>query len=145
MSRVRRMTLEDLAQVVKLEEATFSLPWSVKGFEEALAREENCFLVIQDEDEILGYCGYYKVFEEAEIMNVCIREDRRGEGLGRIMMEELLNTAKETGVKTVVLEVRVSNAPAIRLYENLNFVSLGVRKDFYEMPREDAEIMQCTL
>lgn len=144
MSRIRRMTVEDLLQVVKLEEETFSRPWTVKGFEEALLREENCFIVIEDE-EVLGYCGYYKVLDEAEIMNVCIRKDCRNRGLGRTMMEALLKEAEGDGVSSMILEVRVSNASAIHLYEKLGFQSLGIRKDFYELPREDAVIMQYLL
>lgn len=144
MSRTRRMTSEDLSQVVKLEKETFSQPWSEKGFEEALLREENCFIVIED-TEIYGYCGYYKVLDEAEVMNVCIRKDSRNRGLGRIMMEALIKEARDAKVSNMILEVRVSNASAIHLYEKLGFVSLGIRKDFYEMPREDAMIMQYLL
>lgn len=145
MCEVLRMTPADLAAVTELEKETFSIPWSRQGFEDALKREENCFLVIKQGEEILGYCGYYKVFEEAEVMNVCIKKSRRKEGLGSLMMKRLIQEAEAEGVQRMVLEVRVSNESAIHMYEKLGFASLGIRKDFYEIPREDAMIMEADL
>jgi ribosomal-protein-alanine N-acetyltransferase len=139
------MTQNDLPRVVELERDTFSIPWSEEGFLTAMQRSENCFLVIEDEKGVQGYCGYYRVLDEAEIMNVCINKARRGQGLGSAMVEQLLKEAKEGGATRILLEVRVSNEPAIRVYKRLGFVPLGVRKGFYEKPVEDALIMQCDL
>lgn len=145
MNRIRKMTEADLDRVVELERETFSLPWTKDGFLAALEMPKNCFLVTEDEEGVQGYCGYYQVLDEAEIMNVCISAKKRGKGLGSAMMKELLSCAKANDAKSILLEVRVSNASAIHVYESVGFQSVGVRKGFYEQPVEDALIMKCDL
>ena len=102
----------------------------------------NVFIVYEKNDEILGYCGYYGVLDEAEITNVAVHPDMRNRGIGRDMVSALLSKANKAGIKRVLLEVRESNDPAIHLYEELGFKKLGIRKDFYEQPRENAYIME---
>ena len=80
-------------------------------------------------------------FEEGEITNVAVATAKQNLGIGRTMMEELLRQARERGITHLFLEVRVSNEKAIRLYRSLGFENCGIRKDFYEMPREDGMIM----
>ena len=120
----------------------FTMPWSRDGFEAALSMQGNVFIVYEKNDEILGYCGYYGVLDEAEITNVAVHPDMRNRGIGRDMVSALLSKANKAGIKRVLLEVRESNDPAIHLYEELGFKKLGIRKDFYEQPRENAYIME---
>ena len=110
---IRRMEEGDLSQVCAIEEATFSMPWSRKSFQDTLSYYHTLFLVAELGGEIAGYCGCYQSLEEAEITNVA----------------------------AYTLEVRVSNQAAIHLYESLGFASFGIRKNFYEKPKEDAMIM----
>ena len=91
--------------------------------------------------EIAGYCGFYQSLEEAEITNVAVKRQFQRRGIGRKLLLELMRLGKEQGAFAFTLEVRVSNLPAIRLYESLGFVSFGIRPDFYEKPKENALIM----
>ena len=91
--------------------------------------------------ETVGYCGYYRSFEEAEIVNVAVREDMRGNGIGEKMIAELVRIGREAGVVRFLLEVRKSNESAIRCYEKNGFAVIGMRRNFYEKPMEDAAIM----
>ncbi len=144
--RIRPMTAEDLGIVSSIEETVFSMPWTEDGFVSAIKMPGSNYLVAEDENgNIVGYCGYYSCMDEAEITNVAIAPAFRKKGYATIMLKELLRLAKENGIEKVVLEVRFSNHNAIGLYEKLGFQTLGIRKDFYEKPKEDAIIMLLTI
>lgn len=138
---IRRMEEGDLDQVCAIEEETFSMPWSRKSFQDTISYYHTLFLVAELDGEIAGYCGCYQSLEEAEITNIAVRRQLRGHGIGRRLLTELMRLGKEQGAFAYTLEVRVSNQAAIHLYESLGFVSFGIRKNFYEKPREDAMIM----
>ena len=139
---IRPMTLEDLEYVTAIEAAVFSMPWSKEGFAAALVMPGAKYLVAADKEErILAYCGYYGAFDEAEITNVAVEPEARRNGYATLMLLELLKQAKQDGIKKVYLEVRYSNVGAIALYERLGFKRLGLRRDFYERPKEDAIVM----
>lgn len=138
---IRRMEEGDLDQVCAIEEETFSMPWSRKSFQDTISYYHTLFLVAELDGEIAGYCGCYQSLEEAEITNIAVRRQLRGHGIGRRLLTELMRLGKEQGAFAYTLEVRVSNQAAIHLYESLGFVSFGIRKNFYERPREDAMIM----
>lgn len=138
---IRQMEEGDLDQVCAIEEETFSMPWSRKSFRDTISYYHTLFLVAELDGEIAGYCGCYQSLEEAEITNIAVRRQLRGHGIGRRLLMELMRLGKEQGAFAYTLEVRVSNQAAIHLYESLGFVSFGIRKNFYEKPREDAMIM----
>jgi ribosomal-protein-alanine N-acetyltransferase len=138
---IRPMTEEDLLQVETIEQESFSLPWSFDAFKSTLDREDTLYLVAEEESVILGYCGMYISFDEGEIPNVAVKKEFRSRGIGEAMMNELLSRAGERGVCSAFLEVRKSNEAAKRLYEKLGFEEAGIRKNFYEFPKEDAVIM----
>jgi len=138
---IRRMEEKDLPQVSAIEADTFSVPWSEKAFRDSIAMYHTIFLVAELEGEIAGYVGCYQSLEEAEITNVAVRKDLRKQGIARKLLQELIKIGTEQGAFAYTLEVRVSNAAAIRLYESLEFESVGIRKNFYEKPTEDAVIM----
>lgn len=140
--KIRSMTNVDLDAVVSIEETAFSMPWSKEGFASALQMPGSNYLVaVEPSGEIVGYCGYYSVLDEAEVTNVAIAPVHRKKGYATLMLTELLRQAKCNFIHKVVLEVRFSNHNAIALYEKLGFQKLGLRRDFYEKPREDAIIM----
>ncbi|MBR2402368.1 MAG: ribosomal protein S18-alanine N-acetyltransferase, partial [Lachnospiraceae bacterium] len=112
-----------------------------KDFEQLLEDEKSLYLVAKIEDEVVGCCGVTIVCGEGNINNVVVDEAYRGQGIAFAMMQELLNQGRQQGSVEFTLEVRVSNAPAIHLYEKLGFVSEGIRPRFYERPVEDAMIM----
>lgn len=138
---VRVMTKEDCTQVAELERSIFSQPWSKQGFCDAISMRQNIFLVAEDAGEICGYIGMYQSLDEGEITNVAVAPEKRNAGIGRMLMRTAIEQAKLQGIVQIVLEVRVSNASAIHLYEKCGFVNRGVRKGFYDFPKEDAYIM----
>lgn len=141
MTEIKRMTPQDAAEVAELEKKIFSLPWSEEGFLSSLKQPDTLYLVVREDEKLVGYCGLLQSFDEADITNVAVSEVCRGKGIGYQMLTELMRRGRERGIARFTLEVRVSNASAIHLYEKLGFASVGIRKNFYERPREDAMIM----
>lgn len=138
---VRVMTLDDVPAVHEIEEQSFSIPWSKKAFQESLGYSHAVFLVAETGDSIAGYCGMYQVFQEGDIINVAVAPGFRGKGIGGKLMEGIICAAIERDILDLTLEVRESNETAIHLYTKYGFENVGIRKNFYEQPRENAIIM----
>lgn len=138
---IRRMTAADISSVAELEARIFSVPWSVQGFADTLYREDVLFFVAYEEEKLLGYAGVYCTADEGEITNIAVSPLARRHGVGRALMETLANALADRQIDRIVLEVRVSNEAAIRLYEQMGFAVVGTRKNFYEKPLEDACVM----
>lgn len=139
---IREMTFDDLDAVMEIENACFSQPWTDTGFFTFLIRDDTLFLVAEEKEVILGYAGIVMVPEDGDITNVAVKEESRGKGVGRSLVSALAKESKSRGVNNIFLEVRQSNDPAIRLYRSLGFTDVGVRKNYYEKPTEDAIIMK---
>ena len=103
--------------------------------------ESACFLVAVEGENVMGYCGCYMAADEAEIVNVAVRDDCRKQGIADKLLMELTAYGNEHGVSRFYLEVRVSNEAAIHLYEKHGFIRQGVRRDFYKDIHEDAYVM----
>ncbi|MBR6451664.1 MAG: ribosomal protein S18-alanine N-acetyltransferase [Lachnospiraceae bacterium] len=138
---IRQMNDADVEAVAKIEEATFSMPWKPDDFRDMIRRDNMTYLVAELDSVIIGGAGMRNILGDGEITNVAILSDYRGRGYGKRLIAALLEAGRELGAKDFTLEVRVSNTPAIRLYESLGFVLEGVRPNFYERPTEDALIM----
>ena len=117
------------------------MPWKREDFQSLIEDNNSIYLVILADDKVVGAAGYTFNGFDGYINNVVIDIDHRGQGLGRVLMKELLTVGRKNGVPEFTLEVRASNVPAIKLYESLGFKSEGRRKNFYERPVEDAEVM----
>lgn len=141
MIAIREMQKTDLEQVAQIEKKCFSEPWSVTGFSSSLESKDTLYMVAVEEEQIVGYCGCLQSFEEADVTNVAVKEECRKRGIAGKMLQELMLLGKQRGIQRFTLEVRVSNLGAIHLYEKLGFVSVGIRKNFYSKPTEDARIM----
>lgn len=141
MITVRAMQVKDAEQVSELERAIFSQLWSYQGFVDSLSLPNTVFLVAEENNKILGYIGMYLSIDEGEITNVAVAPEMRCRGIGGMLLAEAKKEAESRSVGKIVLEVRCSNDSAIRLYERNGFVNHGVRKEFYELPKEDAYIM----
>lgn len=145
--RIYQMQPEDIPEVEVIERECFSAPWSESGFREALKSNRNIFLTASAEDvenknrRIIGYIGMYTAADEGEITNVAVSETARRLGAGRKLVLEAVNAASRFDVSHIYLEVRVSNYPALYLYEKCGFRKCGVRKKFYSDPQEDAFVM----
>lgn len=142
MSTLVRPILEkDLDRVCEMETASFSMPWKREDFVDLMKDSNSEYIVLEADGYVAGAAGYTFNGFEGYINNVVIDEKFRGRGLGKVLMEGLLNIGREKGVTEFTLEVRVGNLPANRLYESLGFVNEGVRKNFYEKPVEDANVL----
>ncbi|MDE6976825.1 MAG: ribosomal protein S18-alanine N-acetyltransferase [Lachnospiraceae bacterium] len=139
--RVRELTRQDVDAVCRIEEESFSMPWKAGDFLEMIEADYACYYVAEEEGVIAGCCGIRNMAGEGEITNVAVAPGFRGRGIARAMMEHMLKEASCHGMEAFTLEVRISNTPAVCLYESLGFVSEGIRPGFYEKPKEDALIM----
>ena len=140
--RIRELTEKDLDQAAFLEKACFGISaWSRQALADAVTDKNALYLVAEEDGILAGYCGVWLSFEEGEIMNVAVREDFRRRGYAAGLLRALMQKAAECGASRFLLEVREGNLPAIRLYESLGFQKAGIRKDFYDSPRENALIM----
>lgn len=138
---IRKMESDDVAEASAIEAETFSMPWSAADFLEMIEADYAHYYVAELGGEIAGCCGVRDICGEGEITNVAVKAAHRQKGIGRKMLEYALAEAAERGIIACTLEVRCSNAPAIRLYESFGFRGEGVRPGFYERPKEDALIM----
>lgn len=136
----RRMTPEDVPYISRLEEQTFSMPWSADSFLEMIGKEDARYYVAERDGQLLGGCGVLMIAGEGNITNVVIALEARNQGIGTAMLQHLMQEGDREGLTAYTLEVRVSNAAAIHVYEKLGFVSAGIRPNFYEKPAEDALI-----
>ena len=138
---IRPMEKKDIVQVVEIENSIFTIPWSANSFIEASENENNIYLVCIENDEITGYCGLWTVLGEGNVTNVAVTKTHRGKGYGRALLQELEKRGLEKDVSKFFLEVRQSNLVAQNLYLSLGYEKIGIRKNFYERPSEDAVIM----
>ena len=138
---IREMQLSDLPEISRIEKENFSLPWSAQGFADSMKQESTCYLSAYVDGKIVGYCGYLQVLDEADITNVAVDAASRRGGIGERMLLELMERGKKNGIRAFTLEVRESNEAAIALYRKLGFEQAGIRKNFYDKPKENAVIM----
>lgn len=138
---VRKLNPGDVEALSIIEADSFSMPWSEKDLRALLDRSYCMYLVAEAEGSVVGFCGLTNLCNEGNIDNVVVKRSCRGRGIGRRLLQELLRQGEAQGIGDFTLEVRVSNLPAIRLYEKMGFVSEGIRPRFYEKPTEDALIM----
>ena len=138
---IRKMEERDIKEVAAIEEETFSSPWSADSFSKESKNKNNIYLVVEDNGEIIGYCGLWGVAGEGQITNVAVRKDNRNRGVGRIMLTKLLELGVNQGLESFTLEVRESNKSALHVYQSLGFYSVGIRKNFYTGPTENAVIV----
>jgi len=140
---IREMTQQDVKTVAAIEKVCFSQPWSEQGFRDAL--ENQAVFLVAEDSGISGYIGMYVSVPEGEITNVAVDPARRGNGYGGELVAAMQQWARENKVTRIILEVRSGNAAAIHVYERNGFVKIGVRRDFYQFPKEDADIMEWNL
>ena len=136
------MTADHVAQVAALEAICFQDPWSEKSVASELTNPLSLWLVALDGERVAGYVGSQSVMGESDMMNVAVHPDYRRRGIAEKLCLALVDALKEKGNHCLTLEVRASNAPAKALYEKLGFAQVGLRKNYYRNPREDACILR---
>lgn len=141
-----RLAIEtDLEQIYEIEQASMNCPWSLKSYEEAFSSDNALIMVAESDGVLAGFSVFYLMAPEAELPDIVVAEDFRGNGIGRFLLEKSFEELKNRDVNTIFLEVRVSNLTARKLYENTGFEEIGKRKYFYSNPVEDAICMRIDL
>ena len=141
MLSFREMLPADAEAVEIVEKASFAVPWSRKSFWEEAANEQTCYLLALDDERVIGYAGMWLVLDEAQITNVAIHPDHRGQKIGLALLKEMIKEAVKRGAERMTLEVRPSNVAALALYTSLDFQDCGRRPGYYQDNGEDAIIM----
>lgn len=136
------MTRQHVTQVAALEKLCFSAPWSEASVEGELDNPLSVWLVCVDRGKVLGYVGSQTVLEESDMMNIAVLPEARRAGIGERLILSLIELLKDRGSRSLALEVRASNTPAISLYKKLGFLQVGRRPNYYRGPREDALILR---
>ena len=141
----RPMTEADLDAVLKIEYAAFSHPWTRGIFIDSL-KSYDCWLMFEGSQQI-GHGVINVIVGEAHLLNITVKPESQGRGLGMRLLEHLMRRARELEAGECFLEVRASNQPAYRLYERYGFNEIGRRRGYYPAVggREDALVMACTL
>jgi len=136
------MTVENIDEVIKVENLSFSIPWSKNAFiQEITGNKFARYICAKINGKVVGYAGMWKICDEGHITNVAVHPEFRGNGLGNALVEHLINMAKREGIASMTLEVRQSNVVAQKLYEKYGFRAYGVRKSYYADNGENAIIM----
>ena len=145
-AQVRPMTSADVPSVADIEHEAFTTPWKAETFEGLIDRDGMELLVMEGPDgSVVGYAVLWCILDQGELANIAVRPEDRGRGLGAQLLREVLSVCRERGVASLYLEVRASNEPAIKLYEQFGFQDVGRRRDYYRIPTEDARIMEVVL
>ena len=138
---ITRMNEAHVAQVAALEKLCFSNPWSETSVAFELDNPLSLWLIAEEEGTVLGYVGSQTVLDETDMMNIAVRPECRRRGIAAALIGELVNQLRAHGSHVLRLEVRESNVPAIALYESMGFTQLGLRKNYYRNPKENALIL----
>ena len=142
MITITEMKADHVHAVAELEKICFSAPWSENSISAELGSIWSYWLVALDGDKLVGYIGSQTSFDEADVMTVAVNPDCRRQGIAEKLIHTLVEDLTARGVRALTLEVRASNAPAISLYEKLGFSQVGLRKNYYHNPKEDALILR---
>lgn len=141
--RIRHALPSDIDKMAELDRICFATPWSKQDFEKELIENKIAlYFVATWDDEVIGYAGVWCIVDEGHITNVAVDPKHRKKGVGKKLINALLNDGKTmSGLRNFTLEVRVSNDAAIKLYKNFGFKEVGLRKEYYSDNKEDAAIM----
>ena len=143
-----RMVMDDLDEVFGVELAVYPHPWTRGNFADSLASGYQGRVLRDDEGRLVGYFLLMAAVDEAHLLNVAVRAERQGEGLGRYLLDKVVECARALGMESVLLEVRPSNLRALKVYEQYGFTEIGRRKAYYPDHNgqlEDAIVMRYVL
>lgn len=140
---IRLARPSDLAELVRLEQTCFSLPWSEDSLRRELTANPSARIWVAETpaSRLAGYAALWVVLEEGQINNIAVDPAWRRQGIGRLLLQTMSEAARKEGLTVLFLEVRTGNLPARRLYESLGFRAVGLRKGYYPDNGEDAIIM----
>ncbi len=140
---IRPMERRDCKAIYELEKQCFlgATAWDFDSILSILDYDTNLYFVCCEEEEVVGYVGLMMAADEGIITTVAVLPSKRRMGIADVLIKKIIESAKEKAITQIFLEVRKSNDPAIALYEKHGFSYVGTRKNYYDEPREDANIM----
>lgn len=144
--RFRDMQASDLDAIMQIETVNFPFPWTAGNFKDSIHSGYTC-LVLEMDKSMIGYAVLMMVLDEAHLLNISVAPSHKGQGLGRYLLNHMMDVGREKGGLNMFLEVRPSNTSAITLYESIGFNEMGVRPGYYPAHdgREDAVLMGVAL
>ena len=137
-----KMGAEHVRQIAEIESLCFSAPWSENAIASELTNPLSIWFVAVESDKVIGYVGSQTVLGESDMMNLAVLPSYRRQGVGRRLVEVLVDHLKADAVNCLTLEVRASNDAAIDLYNGMGFAEVGRRPNYYSKPKEDALILR---
>lgn len=140
--RIRRLREADVPRVLEIERASFSTPWKEPTFRALLMRADTDLFAAEQDGVLLGYAACWTVMDQAELGNVAVAAEARGQGIGAALVAQVVRAVRARGALECFLEVRASNEGAQSVYRRLGFAVVGRRRDYYAAPREDALVMR---
>lgn len=140
---IRPATPDDISALAHIEQRCFAIPWSADALASELSDPERArvLVAIGPDGRVLGYISSWFILDEGEIHNIAVDPDQRGRGIGKALLDALIGLGRREGIASFTLEVRPSNAAALRLYAGLGFQECGRRRGYYANNHEDAIIM----
>ena len=141
---IRRASLADLDAIAEIETLSFTVPWTKDSFTAAFESEYMTLFAAEKDGQVVGFGCVSVLAPECEIPNIAVHPNERGSGIGGKLFTAMLQYAGEKGANTAFLEVRESNIAARSLYEKNGFLPLGIRRNYYTKPTENAIVMQKT-
>ena len=140
---ISKMTKDDVESVIQIEEKAYGKHhWAKSSFYDEMSNNLAKYYVAKTSDgEIVGYAGTWHIVDEGHITTIAVKKDYLRNHIGEAIIQTIIDDCYKNEIKYLTLEVRVSNIPAIKLYEKYGFQSLGTRKGYYQDNNEDALIM----
>lgn len=144
---IRHAQFADADRIYDLEVNNFSSPWSLDNLKKELKTQNNdhLYYVVENDNDVIAFIGIWILYDEAHIMSIVVDKAFKKKGIATKLLSEILKNFDNKIIKKMLLEVRNSNLPAIKLYEKLGFKQLYIRKNYYTAPIEDAIVMELNL
>ena len=143
-----KMQVTDIEEVVAIEKDAYPFPWTRGNFLDSLDSNYDCWVMREADDRLAGYFLLMPAVDDNHILNITVRPDLQGKGLGRKLIKHVCAQTLQRGMQSILLEVRPSNTRALAVYLHMGFKEIGVRKNYYpagENLREDAIVMRMVL
>ena len=139
--KIEPMNSSHIEGVFEVSKLSLAEAWNIESIEKELSNKLAKYLVALDENKVIGFLGMWVVFDEGDITNIAVHPEYRKQGIGNLLMDNLITLCNENNINSLTLEVRESNLPAQNLYKKHGFKEEGIRKNFYDNPKENAIIM----
>lgn len=139
--KIESMNVSHVEGIFEVSKLSLPEAWNIESIEKELSNKLAKYLVALDGNTVIGFVGMWIVFDEGDITNIAVHPAYRKQGIGNLLMNSLIALCKENNITSLTLEVRESNLPAQNLYKKHEFTEEGIRKNFYDNPKENAIIM----